>query len=91
MSMTYDRIARVTVGKTNRDPCDLMDVARRQVDHLGPAGIVAKRGQTNEVFLRRGHLDFVFRSRATRSKFVERVEEHCHPAVSVSLRRRPRD
>jgi hypothetical protein len=88
--MIYDRIARVTVGKTNRDPCDLVDVARRQVDHLGPAGIAAKRGQTNEVFLRRGHLDFVFATRSMRGRFVERIEEHCHPAVSVSLLRRPR-
>jgi hypothetical protein len=73
------------VGKTNRDPCDLVDVARRQADHLGRVGIAAKRGQTDEVFIQRGYLAFRFPSVAMRQKFVERVEEHCDPAVSVRL------
>jgi len=88
--MTYDRIARVMVGKTNRDPCDLLDVARRQADHLGRIGITAKRGQTDKAFLENGHLSFVFPTKAMRDKFVERVAEHCHPAVIVRLFRRPR-
>ena len=88
--MAYDRIARVMVGKTNRNPCDLVDVARRQADHLGPVGIAAKRKQTNDAFLRKGHLSFVFPSVAMRQKFVERVGEHCDPAVKVRLFKRRR-
>ena len=83
--MAYDRIDRVMVGRTNRDPCDLVDVARRQADHLGRVGIAAKRGQTDGVFLKRGYLAFTFPSVAMRQKFVEGVEDHCDPAVSVRL------
>ena len=86
--MPFSRIARVIVGKTNRNPCDLIDVARRQVDHLGPIGIRAKRQQTNARFLRQGYLSFSFPTRAMRQNFVDRVEEHCHPAVSVRLLRK---
>ncbi len=88
--MQYDRIARVSVGKTNRNPCDLIDVARRQVDHLGPSGICAKRGQTNDVFLEQGYLQFVFRTFAERQKFADRVEENCHEAVQIKFLRKRR-
>lgn len=88
--MQFDRIARVSVGKTNRNPCDLIDVARRQNDHLGPIGIRAKSGQKNELFLEQGHLDFIYPNRAMRDRFVSLVEEHCHPAVTVKLLRKPR-
>ena len=86
--MRYDRIARISVGKTNHNVCDLLDVARRQADHLGPVGMAAKRGQTNARFLRKGYLAFVFPDIATRSKFVRRVREFCHPAVDIGLYKR---
>ena len=88
--IAFDRIARVSVGRTNRDPCDLVDVARRQTDHLGPVGMVAKLGQTDEVFLERGYLSFVFPDSDVRRRFTARVDEHCHPAVKVKLFRRRR-
>ena len=86
--MPFYRIAKVSVGKTNRNPCDLVDVARRQVDHLGPIGIKAKKGQTDEVFLKRGYLRFVFPTVALRRKFADRVEEHCDSDVIVDFLKR---
>jgi len=86
----FDRIARVSVGKTNRDRCDLVDVARRQVDHLGPLGMAAKRGQTDAAFLEDGFLSFVFPTKALRDAFVDRIAEHCHPAVTVKFFKRRR-
>lgn len=83
--MPFNRIARVSIGKTNQSPCDLIDVARRQVDHLGPLGMRAKRGQTDQRFLEEGSLSFVFPDRAMRDLYVARVEAHCHPAVMVEL------
>lgn len=88
--MAYNRIVHIFVGKTNHDPCDLVDVARWQVDHLGPVGIRAKRDQTNARFLKTGYLRFVFPTRQMRQRFLDRVEEHCHPAVTFRIYRRRR-
>jgi hypothetical protein len=71
----------VYVGETNQNKLDLADVARRQLDHLGPAGMKAKRDETNEVFLERGHYHFVLPTRAMREKFIGRVELYCHESV----------
>ena len=89
--MPIQRIARIYVRKTNHDPCDLIDVARRQVDHLGRIGIQAKRKQTNSRFLKKGYLRFVFPTRAMRRHFTERIDEHCHPAVQVRFFKRQKD
>jgi len=88
--MVIERIARVSVGKTNRNPYDVIDGARRQVDHLGSIGIIAKRGQTDDVYREKGHLDFVFPDRETRERYIERVEEHGDPAVIIQRIKRIR-
>ena len=49
-------VARVSVGITNLDPVALMDVARRQLDYLGPPGIRAKRDQTDDLYREQGSL-----------------------------------
>lgn len=76
-------VAEISVGKTNHNPCDLIDAARRHADHLGRAGIIAKSGQTNKRFMKKGYLRLPFSSRAMRERFIDRVEEHCDPAVKI--------
>lgn len=73
----------VTVGRTNRDPVALADVARRQANLLGPDGFSAMRGQTDERFRKHGNLRFVFSSLRTARAFQERVEENCDDSVST--------
>lgn len=81
--MRMEHVARVYVRKTNHDPCDLLDVARRQVDQLGPAGMRAKAGQTDVRFLQKGYIRLVFPTRAMRRRFADRLREHCHSAAEV--------
>ena len=88
--MAFDRIVYVTVKKTNCNRCFLIDLARRQTDHLGPLGIKAKRGQTNARFLKRGYIRLRFPTRMLRQRFAERVRELDHPAIVVTFFRRRR-
>ena len=39
---------KVTVRGTNRNHVGLIDLARRQLDYLGPRGMIMKRGKTDE-------------------------------------------
>ena len=84
--MKYDRIVYLSVGKTNQNPLDLIDAARRQLDHFGRPGICAKRDQTDEKFAKDGFLRFVFPTKARRKAYLSRIEEHCSPAIRVQLK-----
>ena len=77
----------ITVGKTNRNPVALADLARRQANYLGPQGFRAMRDQTDESFEERGYHRLVFSSGELAARFQERVEENCDPAVSTEARR----
>ncbi|UCI05674.1 hypothetical protein [Mesorhizobium sp. B1-1-8] len=74
---------RLWIGKTNRDHLDLIDLARRQADHLGPAGICAKRNQTNERFLKRGYIRLAPLTRRQRRKLMVRIANLGEPAIKV--------
>lgn len=77
----------VTVGKTNRNPTALADLARRQANYLGPKGFDAMRNQTDERFEERGYHRLVFPNSRLATRFQERVEENCDAAVSTEARR----
>jgi len=82
------RVVRVYVGRSNHAKLDVLDVARRQLDHLGPLGMRAKRGQTNRRYLRKGYLRFEFRTVAMRRRFADRVAEFCDPSVFLEFYKR---
>jgi len=67
-------LVSVTVGKPNRRRLELLYKARRQADHLGPYGMIAKRHQTNGRYRRLGHLRFRFPTDSLAMAFVERLE-----------------
>ena len=46
------RVVRVYVGRSNHAKLDVLDVARRQLDHLGPLGMRAKRVEQEGLFRR---------------------------------------
>ncbi|AMY00656.1 hypothetical protein A4R29_14985 [Mesorhizobium ciceri biovar biserrulae] len=68
---------------------DLVDLARRQVDHLGPAGITAKRNQTNERFLKKGFLRLAPLTRTQRRKLMVRISNLGEPAIKVQPFKNP--
>ena len=76
-------VVHVLVGRTNRNRVALADTARRQADYLGPHGICAKCGQTDEEFRKHNRLRLVFRSLETARKFEERVAENCDEIVTT--------
>lgn len=80
---------RIRIAKTNRDRLDLVDLARRQVDHLGPAGITAKRNQTNERFLKKGFLRLAPLTRTQRRKLMVRISNLGEPAIKVRTFKNP--
>jgi hypothetical protein len=88
--MAYNRIIRVYVSEADRNPLMTADGVRRQSDYLGPAGIRAKRGQTNVRFQKTGYLRFVFPSRQMRTRFLDRVRKYCGRGVSYTIHRRRR-
>jgi hypothetical protein len=89
--MNYDRIAHISVGKTNKDPCALMDLVRRQLDYLGPRGIKMKAGQTDDLFRQNGFLKFTFPDAAMRRKFIDRVEANCASEIQIKLLKKRRE
>lgn len=60
--------------RTNHDPVQLLDIARRQSDYLGRRGIEAKRGQKDRVLIRRGLLRLEYADRETARAYQDRVE-----------------
>jgi hypothetical protein len=79
----------VKVGKTNRNAVRLADTARRQANYLGPHGFRAMRGQTDDVFRRRGYHRLEFPNRSLALRFEEFVEENCDSAVYTERYRVP--
>ena len=80
-------VVRVYVRGSPR--IDLIDQARRQSDHLGPYGIIAKRHQTNGRFKRRGYLRFKFPTRRLARAYARRVKRLGEPAIRCRLMRNP--
>lgn len=79
----------VKVGKTNRNPLRLADCARRQANYLGPLGFRAMRGQTDDLFRRRGYYRLEFPERSLALRFEVFVEENCDSAVYTERYRVP--
>ncbi|HMK90221.1 MAG TPA: hypothetical protein VK446_11390 [Methylocystis sp.] len=82
---TTEYVVQVWVGRTNRKPLDLLDHARRQVDHLGPRGIKMKLDQTNELYMEQGYIEFPFPSPVMRERYIARLEENCDSAVKYNF------
>ncbi|MER9190948.1 hypothetical protein [Mesorhizobium australicum] len=80
---------RIRIAKTNRNRLDLVDLARRQVDHLGPAGISAKRDQTDERFLKKGFLRLAPLTRAQRRKVMARISNLGEQAIKMQPIKNP--
>lgn len=66
-------IVHVWVGAATRLGLDLLDLARRQCDHLGPYGFLAKKRQTNRAYRRRGYLRMRFPTRRLAKAYVRRL------------------
>jgi hypothetical protein len=60
--------------RTNHNPVQLLDIARRQSDYLGRRGIEAKRGQKDRVLIRKGLLRLEYGDRETARAYQDRVE-----------------
>ena len=75
---------KVTVRGTNRNSVGLLHMARRQLDYLGPRGIVMKRGKTDEACKEAGGLELDFPNERMMQKYIDRVEELCDPALHIS-------
>lgn len=88
--MIYDRIALLSVRNTNKDPCAVMDLARRQLDYLGGPGIKMKKNQTDKLFRKQKFLKFTFPDIKMRERFIERVEENCGSEIEIKLLKRRR-
>jgi len=80
---------KVSIGPTNSNPYDLLDLARRQFDHLGPDGIMAKRRQTDDRYARKGELRFPLRNRAQVRALRRRISRLGEPAIRVRRFRNP--
>jgi len=85
-------VVRVGVArKTNRDPIELIDRVRRQADYSGGrVGFRAKRGQTDELFRKRGYVRLVFPDRRSARRFMRRVDGLGEGALRQKLMRNPR-
>lgn len=75
-SIMSERFAVVVSVKrrTNLNPVQLLDLARRQSDYLSRRGIEAKRGQKDRVLIRNGQLRLEYGDRETACAYHERVE-----------------
>lgn len=80
-------VVRVYVATATRERLDLLDLARRQADHLGPFGFRAKKRQTNARFRRKGYLRLRFPTRRLARAYVERVDRLGEPAIQCRLMR----
>lgn len=74
---------KVAVGQTNGNIFDLLDLARRQLDHLGRDGIAAKKRQKNRRYSRKGFLRFPLRSQGQVRKVLRRINRLGEPAIQV--------
>lgn len=74
-------VVRVEVGAPTRIGLDLLDLARRQADHLGRVGIEAKRRQTNRRYIRKGYLRFRFAKTTQADAFVTRLRRLGEPRI----------
>ena len=74
-------VVRVSVDDAWCANMDLVDLARRQCDHLGPHGFRAKKGQTNRSYSRRGFLKLKFPTRRLARAYVRRLERLGEPAL----------
>lgn len=77
-------VVRIYVAAT-RGQLDLVDLARRQADHLGPFGFRAKRRQTNRRFRRKGYLRLKFPTRRLATAYVDRVTRLGESAIQCRL------
>ena len=74
---------KVTVGQTNSNIFDFLDLARRQLDHLGRDGITAKKRQKNRRYLRKGFLRFPLRTQGQVRKVLKRINRLGESAIQV--------
>jgi hypothetical protein len=81
-------LVRIMVGRPTRQRLELLDLARRQADHLGPYGIRAKHGQSNRLYRKRGYLRLRFPTRRLARAYVERLERLGEPAIAWQLIRK---
>lgn len=82
-------LVRLHVGIPTRRGLDLLDLARRQCDHLGPYGFRAKKGQTNRAYKRRRYLRLRFPTRRLARAYVRRLRTLGEPRISWQLMRNP--
>jgi hypothetical protein len=82
-------LVRVSVGAATRAGLDLLDLARRQCDHLGPYGFRAKGGQTNWSYRRRGYLRMRFPTRRLAKAYIRRLRHLGEPRIVGRLMRNP--
>jgi len=81
---------KISIGPTNRDPLDLIDLARRQFDHLGPDGIKAKTRQSNGRYQKKGRLRFPLRTQSQVRKVEKRIQLLGEPAIRFRRFTNPR-
>ena len=75
-------VVRVMVEGGASERLDLIDLARRQADHLGPHGMRAKKRQTNRRYRRKGYLRLRFPTRLLARAYVRRLQRLHEPALS---------
>jgi len=74
---------KISIDPTNRDRYQLMDLARRQFDHLGPEGMKAKTGQTDRRFKKKHELRFPLRKRSQVRAVEKRIAMLGEPAIHI--------
>ena len=80
---------KVRIGRTNQNVNDMLDLARRQADHLGPDGIKSKRRQKNGRYARKGVLRFPLRTRRQARKLDRRIRALGEPSIQVTRFKNP--
>jgi hypothetical protein len=78
-------IVRVWVDGARGLELDLVDLARRQCDHLGPYGFRAKKYQTNRTYRRCGYLRLRFPTRQLARASVRRLRRLHDPEITWRL------
>ena len=78
-------VVRIEVGPATRKRLDLLDLARRQTDHLGPYGFRAKRKQTNRRYRRLGYLRMKFPTCRLARAYTERLARLGEPRIRWRL------
>jgi hypothetical protein len=82
-------VVRLEVGPATFRRLDLLDLARRQTDHLGPYGLRAKCHQTNRRYRRRGYLRLKFPTRRLARAYLSRVRKLRDGRIRCRLMRNP--